>query len=208
MHQASLNIALKLDYKHIPVPRKITIQLEPGEINLFKRIRYAQHDTDPLSATKLVLKYAAGQQLQIAMQLTGRILLRPGGEFKFGGTKLILVCKPVIAHNKLMLTEATIKEVEFPMIPRLFRAFVSEIVNKSFVPNLGKSLHFDLETILEEIINKVNELEPIKLEIGGQKFLFHVSPNIKDGSHELLLTHEGVHLKLHLAFSPQFQIFG
>jgi hypothetical protein len=40
MHQATVQIALKLDYKEIPLPPKIVIQLEPGEIKFFRRIKY------------------------------------------------------------------------------------------------------------------------------------------------------------------------
>ncbi len=208
MHHASMHLALKLDYKEIPVPERIVIQLEPGEIRLFKRFRYMQHPSDPLSAVKLSLKYGAGHHLHIAMQLAGRIALSPGGDFKFGGTRLVLTCQPVIAHNKLMLQKATIKEIEMPVIPRFFKTFVRELINKSFLPNLGKSLNFDLESILDEIRKKVNDLEPINLDIGKQKFLFRIAPNIDDGEHELRLTHDGVHLKLHLAFSPEFEIYG
>jgi len=46
--------------------------LEPGEIRFFKRIKYVQHETDPVSAIKLAFKYEGGNQLQVAMQLTGR----------------------------------------------------------------------------------------------------------------------------------------
>jgi hypothetical protein len=208
MHHASIHLALKLDYHDIPVPERIVIQLEPGEIRLFKRFRYAQHPADPLSAVKLTLRYGAAHHLQIAMQLAGRIALNPGGDFKFGGTRLVLMCQPVIAHNKLMLQKATIREIEMPVIPRFFKTFVRELINKSFVPNLGKSLNFDLESILDEIRKKVNDLDPINLDIGKQKFLFRIAPNIDDGEHELKVAHDAIHLRLHLDFVPQFEIYG
>ena len=183
MHEASIQVSLKLDYKEIPVPQKIIIQLEPGEIRFIKRIKYAQHRTDPVSATKLSFKYAGGNQLQIAMQLAGGIVLDPGGEFKFGGTSLVLVCTPVLADQKLMLQHATIKQIELPMAPKFIKNFIVKVMNKSFIPNLGKSLHFDLEYILEEIRKKINELAPVPLEIGKQHFLFRIAPNIDEGFH-------------------------
>ncbi len=207
MHHASLHLALKLDYNEIPVPERIVIQLEPGEIRLLKRIRYHQHSTDPLRAVKLSLRYGAGHHLLIAMELAGRIVLSPGGEFRFGGTRLVLVCKPTIAHNRLTLHKATIKEIDMPLIPRFFESFVRELVNKSFLPNLGHSLNFDLESILDEVRKKVNDLEPINLNIGRQHFLFRISPNIEDGEHELTLTHDAIVLKLHLQFTPEFDIY-
>lgn len=206
MHRASVRIALKLDYKEIPVPDKIIIQLEPGEIRLLKRIQYRQHDTDPLSAVKLSMKYGLGNHLQIAMQLTGGIVLNPGGEFKFGGTRLVLSCKPVIADQKLRLQKASIKDIEFPLLPWFLKAFARAVVNKSFLPNLGRSLNFDLENMLDEIRRKINELEPIDLNIGNQRFHFCILPNIEDGEHELLLYHDGIYLNLDLEFSPRFEI--
>src|SRR5574341_1902053 len=110
MHQATVQIALKLDYKEIPLPPKIAIQLEPGEIRFFRRIKYVQHPTDPGSAIRLEMKYEGGNQLQIAMQLAGRLIFTPGGEFKFGGAKLIMVCTPLIEDSKLVLQQAKIKE--------------------------------------------------------------------------------------------------
>jgi hypothetical protein len=206
MHQASVRIALKLDYKEIPVPDRIIIQLEPGELKLLRRIRYRQHDTDPLSAIKLSMKYGLGNHLQIAMQLTGGIVLNPGGEFKFAGTRLVLSCKPVIADQKLRLQKATIKEIEFPLLPWFLKAFARAVVNKSFLPNLGKSLNFNLETMLDEIRRKINALEPMELNIGNQKFHFCILPNVEDGAHELILYHDGIYLNLDLEFSPRFEI--
>ncbi len=203
MHQASVQISLKLDYKEIPVPQKLIIQLEPGEIRLIKRIKYAQHETDPVSAIKLAFKYAGGNQLQITMQLAGRIVLNPGGEFKFGGTKLVLVCTPVLTDQKLMLQHATIKQVEMPMAPKFVKDFIVKVMNKSFIPNLGKSLHFDLEYILEEIREKINDLAPMPLEIGKQQFLFRIAPNIEEGFHQLTIDPDAIHLNLRLAFSPK-----
>jgi len=206
MHQATVRIALKLDYKDIPVPEKIVIQLEAGEVRLLRRIQYRQHDTDPLSAVKLAMKYSPGNHLQIAMQMAGRIVLNPGGEFKFGGTRLVLSCKPVIANNKLTLQNATIKEIELPLVPWFLKTFARAVVNKSFLPNLGKSLNFDLENILNKVRQKINALEPIDLNIGNQQFQFHILPNIADGAHELMLYHDGVYLNLNLEFSPRFEI--
>ncbi len=206
MHQASVRIALKLDYKEIPVPDKIIIQLEPGEIWLLKRIQYRQHDTDPLSAVKLSMKYGLGNHLQIAMQLAGRIVLDPGGEFRFGGTRLVLSCKPVIADQKLALRHASIKEIEFPLLPWFLKAFARALVNRSFLPNLGKSLNFDLENILDEVRRKINALEPIELKIGSQKFHLCILPNIGDGEHEFMMYHDGAYLNLDLEFSPRFEI--
>ncbi|MGH7453396.1 MAG: hypothetical protein ACRENG_18750 [bacterium] len=203
MHQASVQISLKLDYKEIPVPQKIIIQLEPGEIRLIKRIKYAQHETDPVSAIKLAFKYAGGNQLQIAMQLTGRIVLIPGGVFMFSGTKLVLVCTPVLTDQKLMLQHATIKQVEMPMAPKFVKDFIVKVMNKSFIPNLGKSLHFDLEYILEEIRKKINDLAPVPLEIGKQHFLFRIAPNVEEGFHQLTIDPDAIHLNLRLAFSPK-----
>jgi hypothetical protein len=208
MHQATVQLSLKLDYKEIPVPPKIIIQLEPGEIRFFKRIKYAQHESDPVSAIKLALKYEGGNQLQIAMQLTGRLVLTPGGEFKFGGTKLILVCTPVIMDSKLVLQQAKIKDVEFPIAPRFLESLLRDLMNKSFIPNLNKSLVFDLEYILDEVKNKINVLPPIPLEIGKQNFLFRILPNIEEGFHQLTLSREAMHLNLTLAFAPELRIEG
>ncbi len=203
MHEASIQVSLKLDYKEIPVPQKIVIQLEPGEIRFIKRIKYKQHQTDPVSATKLAFKYAGGNQLQIAMQLTGRIVLDPGGEFKFGGTSLVLVCTPVLADQKLMLQRATIKQIDLPIAPKFVKDFIVRMMNKSFIPNLGKSLHFDLEYILEEVRKKINDLAPVPLEIGKQHFLFRIAPNIDEGFHRLTLSHDSIHLHLDLNFAPK-----
>lgn len=206
MHQAKVRIALKLDYREIPVPEKIIIQLEPGEMRLLRRIQYRQHETDPLRAVKLAMKYGHGNHLLIAMQLAGRIVLHPGGEFKFGGTRLVLSCKPVIADNKLRLQHATIREIELPLVPWFLKTFARALVNKSFLPNLDKSLNFDLENILHEVRRKINALEPVALRIGNQKFELRILPNIADGRQELMLYHDGAHLTLDLEFCPQFEI--
>jgi hypothetical protein len=206
MHQASVQISLKLDYKEIPVPPKIIIQLEPGEIRFIKRIKYAQHATDPVSAVKLAFKYAGGNQLQIAMQLAGRIVLNPGGEFKFGGTKLVLVCTPVLADQKLMLQRATIKQVELPIAPKFVRDFIVRVMNKSFIPNLRQSLSFDLEYVLQEIRKKINDLAPVPLDIGKQQFLFRLAPNIEESFHRLTLAYDAIHLHLDLNFAPKMAI--
>ncbi|MDZ7359688.1 MAG: hypothetical protein ONB46_03020 [candidate division KSB1 bacterium] len=206
MHQATVQLALKLNYKEIPVPPKIIIQLEPGEIRFFKRIKYVQHQTDPVSAVKLALKYEGGNQLQISMQLTGRIVLTPGGEFKFGGTKLILVCTPVIMDSKLMLQEAKIKEVEFPIAPKFLEGILRDIMNKSFIPNLRQSLVFDLEYVLNEVKDKINALPPIPLEIGQQTFQFRILPNIAEAFHQLTLERDAMYLNLTLDFAPVFKI--
>lgn len=206
MHQASVQVSLKLDYKEIPVPQKIIMQLEPGEIKFIKRIKYKQHQIDPVSATKLSFKYAGGNQLQIAMQLAGRIVLDPGGEFKFGGTNLVLVCTPVLGDQKLMLQHATIKQIELPMAPKFIKDFIVRVMNKSFIPNLGKSLHFDLGYILEEVRKKINDLAPIPLEIGKQQFLFRIAPNIDEGFHRLTLSHDSIHLHLDLSFTPKLSM--
>jgi hypothetical protein len=206
MHQATVQLSLKLDYKEIPVPPKIIIQLEPGEIRFFKRIKYMQHETDPVSATKLTMKYEGGNQLQIAMQLCGRLVLNPGGEFKFGGTKLIMVCTPVVVDNKLMLQQAKIKDVEFPIVPKFLERFLRNLMNKSFIPNLSQSLVFDLDYILQEIENKINVLPPIPLTIGKQNFLFNISPHLADGFHLLTLSRDAVHLNITLDFAPDLKL--
>ena len=208
MHQATVQIALKLDYKKIPVPPKIVIQLEPGEFRFFKRIKYAQHEADPVSAVKLAIKYAGGNQLQIAMQLAGRIILNPGGEFKFGGTKLILVCTPVIVDGKLALQQAKIKDVAFPAVPKFFENFLRDLMNKSFVPNLSQSLVFDLGRVLAETREKINALPPIPLDIGKQIFFFRISPNIAEAFHQLTLERDAMQLNLTLDFAPEFIIEG
>lgn len=206
MHQATVQLALKLDYKEIPVPPKIVIQLEPGEIRFFKRIKYGQHETDPVSAIKLAFRYEGGNQLQVAMQLTGRLILAPGGEFKFGGTKLVLVCTPVIFDSKLVLQRAKIKAVEFPITPKFIESILRDLMNKSFIPNLSKSLVFDLGHVLDETRLKINALPPIPLNIGAQNFLFRISPNIEEGFHQLTLEREAIHLNITLTFSPQLAI--
>lgn len=206
MHQATVHLALKLDYKEIPVPPKIVIQLEPGEIRFFKRIKYMQHKTDPVCAIKLAFKYEGGNQLQVAMQLAGRLILIPGGEFKFGGTKLTLVCAPVIFDSKLVLQQAKIKTVEFPITPKFIESILRDLMNKSFIPNLSKSLVFDLGHVLDETRLKINALPPIPLNIGNQGFLFHISPNIEEGFHQLTLEREAIHLNITLTFSPQLAI--
>ncbi|GEM_PF-3041623 len=206
MHQATVQLALKLDYKKIPVPPKILIQLEPGEIRFFKRIKYAQHETDPVSAVKLALKYEGGNQLQIAMQLAGRIILTPGGEFKFGGTKLILVCTPVIVDSKLVLQQAKIKEVDFPIAPKFLERILRDVMNKSFIPNLRQSLVFDLEYVLNEVKDKINALPPIPLTLGNQNFLFRILPNIEEGFHQFTLSRDAVHLNITLTLAPELRI--
>jgi hypothetical protein len=206
MHHATVQLALKLDYKEIPVPPKILIQLEPGEIRFFKRIKYAQHESDPVSAVKLALKYEGGNQLQIAMQLTGRIVLMPGGEFKFGGTKLILVCTPVIMDSKLVLQQAKIKKVDFPIAPKFLESILRDVMNKSFIPNLRQTLVFDLEYVLNEVRNKINTLPPIPLGIGQQTFQFRISPNIEEAFHQLILERDAMHLNLTLDFAPVFKM--
>jgi hypothetical protein len=206
MHQATVQIALRLDYKEIPVPPKIVIQLEPGEFRLFKRIKYAQNEADPVRAVKLAIKYEGGNQLQIAMQLAGRISLNPGGEFKFGGTKLSLVCAPVIMDSKLVLQQAKIKAVEFPMAPKWLEKYLRDLMNKSFIPNLSQSLVFDLGHVLAETQEKINALPPIPLQIGKQQFLFRISPNIEEAFHQLTLERDALHLNLTLEFTPEFRI--
>ncbi len=206
MHQATVQLALKLDYKGIPVPPKIVIQLEPGEIRFFKRIKYVQHATDPVSAVKLAFKYEGGNQVQISMDLTGRLILNPGGEFKFGGTKLTLVCAPVIIDSKLVLEQAKIKEVEFPIVPKFLESILRDLMNKSFIPNLSKSLTFDLGRVLDETRKKINDLPPIPLAIGNQNFLFRISPNIEEGFHQLILARDAMHLNITLEFSPELRI--
>ena len=206
MHQATVQLALKLDYKGIPVPPKIVIQLEPGEIRFFKRIKYVQHATDPVSAVKLAFKYEGGNQVQISMELTGRLILNPGGEFKFGGTKLTLVCAPVIIDSKLVLEQAKIKEVEFPIVPKFLESILRDLMNKSFIPNLSKSLTFDLGHVLDETRKKINDLPPIPLAIGNQNFLFRISPNIEEGFHQLILARDAMHLNITLEFSPELRI--
>jgi hypothetical protein len=206
MHQATVQLALKLDYKEIPVPSKIVIQLEPGEIRFFRRIKYAQHETDPVSAVKLAFKYEGGNQLQIAMQLTGRLVLTPGGEFKFGGTKLTMVCTPVIVDNKLVLQQAKIKAVELPIAPKFLENFLRNLMNKSFIPNLSQSLIFDLAYVLQEVENKINALPLIPLSIGQQNFLFRISPNLAEGFHQLTLSRDAVHLNITLDFMPDLKL--
>jgi len=206
MHQATVQLALKLDYKEIPVPPKITIQLEPGEIRFFKRIKYAQHTADPVSVVKLAFKYEGGNQVQISMQLAGRLVLTPGGEFKFGGTKLTLVCTPMIIDSKLVLQQAKIKSVEFPIVPKFIESILRDLMNKSFIPNLSKSLTFDLGHVLDETRKKINALPPIPLAIGNQNFLFRISPNIEEGFHQLTLERDAMRLHITLAFSPELKI--
>jgi hypothetical protein len=206
MHQATVQLALKLDYKEIPAPPKIIIQLEPGEIRFFKRIKYSQHATDPVCAVKLSFKYEGGNQMQIAMQLAGRLVLNPGGEFKFGGTKLALVCTPVIIDSKLVLQQAKIKSVEFPIVPKFIESILRDLMNKSFIPNLSKSLTFDLGHVLDETRKKINALPPIPLTIGKQDFLFRISPNIEEGFHQLTLERDAMHLNITLEFSPELKI--
>lgn len=208
MHQATVQITLKLDYKEIPLPPKIIIQLEPGEIRFFRRIKYVQHPTDPVSAIRLEMKYAGGNQLQIAMQLAGRLVFTPGGEFKFGGTKLIMVCTPLIEDSKLMLQQAKIKEVEFPMVPKFLKRLLRDLINRRFIPNLSKSLVFDLGRILDETQNKINALPPIPLDLGQQQFLFHLSPNVNEAFHQLELSRDAVHLNFTLEFAPEIKIEG
>jgi hypothetical protein len=208
MHQATVQLALKLDYKEIPVPPKIVFQLDSGEIRFFKRIQYAQHATDPVSAVKLAFKYEGGNQLQISMQLTGRLVLTPGGEFKFGGTKLVLVCTPVIVDSKLVLQQAKIKNVEFPIAPKFIERILRDLMNKSFIPNLSKSLTFDLGHVLDETRKKINALPPIPLAIGKQNFLFRILPNLEEGFHQLTLERDAMHLNIALDFAPQFIIEG
>jgi len=206
MHQAKVQLALKLDYKEIPVPPKIIIQLVPGEIRFFKRIKYAQHATDPVSAVQLAFKYEGGNQVQISMQLAGRIVLTPGGEFKFGGTKLVLVCTPVIIDSKLVLQQAKIKDVEFPIAPKFIESILRDLMNKSFIPNLSKSLTFDLGHVLDETRKKINALPPIPLAIGKQDFLFRIAPNIEEGFHQLTLERDAMRLHITLEFSPELKI--
>lgn len=206
MHQATVQLALKLDYKKIPVPPRIVIQLEPGEIRFFKRIKYVQHPTDPVSAVRLAFKYEGGNQVQISMQLTGGLLLTPGGEFKFGGTKLILVCAPVIIDSKLVLQQPKIKDVEFPIVPKFFESILRDLMNKSFIPNLSKSLTFDLGHVLDETRKKINALPPIPLVIGNQNFLFRIAPNIEEGFHQLTLERDAMHLNITVEFSPELKI--
>jgi hypothetical protein len=206
MHQATVQIALKLDYKEIPLPPKIVIQLEPGEFRFFRRIKYAQHQADPVSAVQLEMKYEGGNQLQIAMQLAGRLVFTPGGEFKFGGTKLIMVCTPLIEDIKFVLQQARIKEVAFPMAPKFLRGFLGDLINRRFIPNISKSLVFDLGHVLDETKNKINALPPIPLDLGRQQFLFHLAPNVDDAFHQLELSRDAVHLNFTLEFSPELKI--
>jgi hypothetical protein len=206
MHQAKVQIAVKLDYKEIPVPPKIIIQLEPGEFRFFKRIKYAQHQADPVSAVKLAIKYEGGNQLQIAMQLAGRITLDPGGEFRFGGTKLSLVCTPVIMDSKLVLHQAKIKAVEFPMAPKWLEKYLRDLLNRNFIPNLSKSLVFDLGRVLLDTREKINALPPVPLDIGTQQYLFHISLNIEEAYHQLILERDALHLNLTLDFTPELRI--
>jgi len=205
MHQATLQLALKLDYKELPVPPKIIIQLEPGEFTFLRRIKYRQHDDDPLSAINLTVKYEGGNQVRIALQITGRLILNPGGELKLGGTKLIMVCTPVISDNKLMLQQAKFKDLELPIAPKFLERFLRNLINKSLIPNLSKALTFDLDYILREVENKINVLPPIPFDIGKQKFLFHISPNVAEGFHQLTLSREALHLNLTLDFAPEFK---
>jgi hypothetical protein len=206
MNNASVSIALKLDYDKIPVPEKVVIQLDPGEINLFKTIKFQQHDTDPLSAINLSIKHEACDRIQITMELAGRLVLKPGGEFKFGGTNLVLVCTPVIKENHFLLQDAFIKEVHFPLIPKFLRTLVRALVNKSFVPNLSKSLNFNLENVLDGIRNKINALDSVSVDVGVQKYFFQIMPNIGEVNHNLKVTPEAVYLNLDLAFTPQFTV--
>ena len=204
INSASVTIALRLAYESIPVPPQITIQLEPGDFKLIRRIRYCVNSEAPLRVINLKLQHDFDEHLQIAMELTGGIDFEPGGTFNFDGTHLMLMCTPVIADNHLVLQNPIIKEIDFPKIPRLFERIARAIVNKSFVPNLEKSLHFELEDILDEVRKKINELEPVELAIGPQKYLFQISPRIGEVSHELIVAQDAVHLNLELAFSPHF----
>lgn len=206
MNFAAVAIALKLDYENIPVPEKVDIQLAPGEIKFLATIKYQQHESDPLSAVNLVVRYEDCDRIQIAMDLVGRLVLRPGGEFKFGGTKLVLVCTPKIEDNHFKLLDADIKEIHLPLLPRLFKNFLRELVNRSFVPNLNKSLHFDLENMLEVIRNKINALEPVCVEVGVRKYFFQILPNIGEVNHQLRVTPEAVFLDLEMAFAPEFAV--
>lgn len=206
MHKATVQLALKLDYRAIPVPPRIIIQLDAGEVRFFRRIKYAQHPTDPVSAIKLAFKYEGGNQVQIAMQLTGRLVLTPGGEFRFGGTKLILVCTPVIIDSRLVLQQAKIKEVEFPIVPKFIEGILRDLMNKSFIPNLSQSLTFDLGHVLDETRKKINALPPIPLRLGKQDFLFRILPNIEEGFHQLTLSRDAMHLHITLEFAPELTI--
>lgn len=206
MNLAVVAIALKLDYENIPVPERVDIQLEPGEIKFFATIKYQQHESDPLSAVNLVVRHEDAGRIQIAMDLVGRLVLRPGGEFKFGGTKLVLVCTPKIEDNHFKLYDAVIKEVHFPLLPRFLKNFLRELVNRSFVPNLNKSLHFDLENMLDEIRNKINVLDPVCVEVGVRKYFFQILPHIGEVNHQLKVTPEAVHLDLEMVFAPQFTV--
>lgn len=201
---AAVTVALRLAYESIPVPPKIAIQLEPGGFRLIRHVDYRLNPEQPLSVINLRLQHDFDNHLQIGMELTGGIDFEPGGTFNFDGTQLVLMCTPVIAENHLVLQDPIIKEIDFPKIPRLFERIARAIVNKSFVPNLEKSLNFELEDILEEVRKKINELEPVELAIGPEKYLFQISPKIGRVSHELIVAKDAVYLNLELAFSPQF----
>ncbi len=206
MNQATLALNLRLDYQNIPAPQRIVIQLDPGEIRLLKTFAYAQHESDPLSVENLSIHYDSPDKIQIHMQLNGRLVFTPGGELRFNGTDLVLVCRPEINDNKLQLRHAVIREIHFPMMPKLFKAVLRALINKNIVPNLQKSLNFDLEGLLYELRDKINNLDPVMISVGEQVFHFQALPQLGEVEHELSVHENGVDLYIHLTFQPDFLI--
>ncbi len=206
MNQATLALNLRLTYSHIPAPQRIIIQLEPGEIRLLKTFTYRQHESDPLCVENLSIHYDSPDKIQIRMQLNGRLVFSPGGEIRFNGTDLVLVCRPEISENELQLRHAIISEIHFPMMPKLVKAILRALINKNIVPNLSKSLNFDLEALLYELRDKINNLEPVAISVGEQLFHFQALPHLGEVEHELRVHEQGVDLYIHLSFEPDFLI--
>jgi len=79
-------------------------------------------------------------------------------------------------------------------------------MNKSFIPNLSKSLVFDLGHVLDEERLKINALPPISLNIANRIFCFAFRPILKKVFIKLTVEREAIHLNITLTFSPQFAI--